>query len=292
MNQEAVFTTLESFDNAFVNQASNLLETIFNEKVSIVVENSKVFNPELLKNSVGIPSLRLDFNIPGKDKGLTYFANGKLLPDLTGYLSDDGDNPPNIPDSMQMIMDVSEQLSMIKKQCFDEVLSKGVEFDSPALSAWDGSIDMIFSESILTFYKMQIGEKNNITLVRMIPADIVAEYFDQDQAGENGGVESEDFEDFSDAEEHIDAQQSIDFIHDLELLVTVELGRVTMTLKDMLALGPGSIVELNKFAGEPVEVYVNNKKFAEGEVVVIDQNFAVRITSLVAKRDRFASLRV
>jgi len=58
----------------------------------------------------------------------------------------------------------------------------------------------------------------------------------------------------------------------------------------MLSLGPGSIVELNKFAGEPVEVYVNNKKFAEGEVVVIDQNFAVRITTLISKQERFASI--
>ena len=48
--------------------------------------------------------------------------------------------------------------------------------------------------------------------------------------------------------------------------------------------------QLNKFAGEPVEVYVNNKKFAEGEVVVIDQNFAVRITTLITKQERFASI--
>ena len=107
---------------------------------------------------------------------------------------------------------------------------------------------------------------------------------------DNVNAQTEDFEEFTDSPANVDAQQSIDFIHDLELLVTVELGRISMALKDMLALGPGSIVELNKFAGEPVEVYVNNKKFAEGEVVVVDQNFAVRITSLIAKQDRLASL--
>jgi flagellar motor switch protein FliN/FliY len=66
------------------------------------------------------------------------------------------------------------------------------------------------------------------------------------------------------------------------LEVTVELGRTTMSIKDILALGVGSVIELDKTAGEPVDIYVNNKLIARGEVVVIDENFGVRITSVVA----------
>ena len=78
---------------------------------------------------------------------------------------------------------------------------------------------------------------------------------------------------------------------DLSLPITVELGRLMMTIQDILELGQGAIVELDKLAGEPVDLLVNDKKFAEGEVVVVDENFGVRITSLVNPRDRLGSLR-
>ena len=63
-----------------------------------------------------------------------------------------------------------------------------------------------------------------------------------------------------------------------------------MLVKDILELGPGAVVELNKFSGEPVDIFVNNKKFAEGEVVVIDQNFGVRILALVGPDERLENL--
>ncbi len=83
---------------------------------------------------------------------------------------------------------------------------------------------------------------------------------------------------------------NIEMLMDLELPISVELGRVKMFVKDILELGPGSVVELNKFSGEPVDVFVNNKKFAEGEVVVVDQNFGVRITALVGPSERLSSI--
>lgn len=85
-------------------------------------------------------------------------------------------------------------------------------------------------------------------------------------------------------------QGNIGRLSDLELPVAVELGRVGMLVKDILELGPGAVVELNKFSGEPVDVYVNNKKFAEGEVVVIEQNFGVRILALVGPDERLGNL--
>ncbi len=77
-------------------------------------------------------------------------------------------------------------------------------------------------------------------------------------------------------------KSGIDMILDVSMNVAVELGRTTMRVKDVLGLGPGSVVELNKNAGEPVEVVVNGKVLARGEVVVIDENFGVRITEIVS----------
>jgi len=85
--------------------------------------------------------------------------------------------------------------------------------------------------------------------------------------------------------------QQIDALMDLELPVIIELGRTSMFIRDILELSPGSIVELNKLSGEPVDLYINDKKFAQGEVVVIDENFGIRITDLVRVEDRIRTLK-
>jgi flagellar motor switch protein FliN len=70
-------------------------------------------------------------------------------------------------------------------------------------------------------------------------------------------------------------------LYDLSLPVAIELGRTAMTVQEVLHLGRGSVVELDRLAGEPVDVYVGDRRFAEGEVVVIGENFGVRITRVL-----------
>lgn len=84
---------------------------------------------------------------------------------------------------------------------------------------------------------------------------------------------------------------NINLLMDVNLPVSIELGRTRMTISDILELGSGSIVELDKLAGEPVDILVNNKPLAKGEVVVLDENFGVRITSLVSPRERLERLK-
>lgn len=81
-------------------------------------------------------------------------------------------------------------------------------------------------------------------------------------------------------------KSGVDLIMDVNVHVSVELGRSVMQVRDVLGLGPGSVVELDKHAGEPVEVVVNNKMVARGEVVVIDENFGVRITEIVNSKGK------
>lgn len=84
--------------------------------------------------------------------------------------------------------------------------------------------------------------------------------------------------------------QTIDFILDIPLEVTVELGRTSMLINDLLQLGQGSVVELNKLAGEPLEILVNRKLIARGEVVVVNEKFGVRLTDIVSPIERVKSL--
>jgi flagellar motor switch protein FliN/FliY len=83
----------------------------------------------------------------------------------------------------------------------------------------------------------------------------------------------------------------LDFVLDIPLSLTVELGRSRMLISELLQLGQGSVVELAKLAGEPMDVYVNQRLIARGEVVVINEKFGVRLTDIVSPAERINKLK-
>ena len=121
---------------------------------------------------------------------------------------------------------------------------------------------------------------------------------EQEEGEKQGQVEVEDakFQEFSGTSIQSDAQTSaagnerIEMLMDIVLPVSIELGRTKMFIKDILELERGSIVEIDKLAGEPVDLLVNNKKMAEGEVVVVEKHFGIRITNLIDPKDRIKNL--
>jgi flagellar motor switch protein FliN/FliY len=94
-------------------------------------------------------------------------------------------------------------------------------------------------------------------------------------------VQQASFQPFTGDLSAISQQENIDLIKDVPLEVTVELGRTSKSIKDILEFAPGTIVELNKIAGEPIDILVNGKYVAKGEVVVIEESFGVRITEIM-----------
>lgn len=107
----------------------------------------------------------------------------------------------------------------------------------------------------------------------------------------NVQVEHAAFSDFKPNTLNQNEQRNLDMLLDIPLKVTVELGRTNRTIKDILELSAGSIVELDKLAGEPVDILVNQKLIAKGEVVVIDENFGVRLTDIISQSDRLIQLK-
>ncbi|MBN3555231.1 flagellar motor switch phosphatase FliY [Fictibacillus nanhaiensis] len=104
-------------------------------------------------------------------------------------------------------------------------------------------------------------------------------------------IQPASFSDFGDYETNQRDTKNLDMLLDIPLQVTVELGRTKKTIKDILEMSQGSIVELDKLAGEPVDIFVNQKMIAKGEVVVIDENFGVRVTEILSQRDRLEKLK-
>ena len=85
--------------------------------------------------------------------------------------------------------------------------------------------------------------------------------------------------------------QNLDFILDIPLKVTVELGRTQVVIKDLLQLGQGFVLELDKLAGEPLEILVNGKLVAKGEVVVVNEKFGIRLTDIISPVERIETLK-
>ncbi len=85
-------------------------------------------------------------------------------------------------------------------------------------------------------------------------------------------------------------QKDIEFLLDIPVEITVQLGTTRMMIKDLLQLGQGSVVELEKLAGEPMEILANRKLVARGEVVVVNEKFGVRLTDIVSATERLTQL--
>ncbi len=99
----------------------------------------------------------------------------------------------------------------------------------------------------------------------------------------NPNVQPVEFPSFDNITPNADSK-NIGLLMDVQMELTVELGRTKKLIKDILGMGEGTIIELDKLAGEPVDILVNHKIIAKGEVVVIDENFGVRITEIISGR--------
>lgn len=112
---------------------------------------------------------------------------------------------------------------------------------------------------------------------------------EQAPAQQSVGVQSVQFSPLSQGP-HSEVAGNIGLLMDVSMQLTVELGRTKMLIKDILGMGEGTIVELDKLAGEPVDLLVNGKLIAKGEVVVIDENFGVRVTDIISPMERISNM--
>ena len=87
------------------------------------------------------------------------------------------------------------------------------------------------------------------------------------------------------------SQPNLNMIMDIPLKLTAELGRTKIVVSDLLNLGQGSVIELNKLAGEPMEILINDKLIAKGEAVVVNDKFGVRLTDIISPKERVEQLK-
>lgn len=137
----------------------------------------------------------------------------------------------------------------------------------------------------------QQGPPSAYQMPPMMPQSGPQYYGAQIPGGPQPTVQPAVFSNFEQVSLQESESKNLNILLDIPLQVTVELGRTKRSVKEILELSPGSIIELDKLAGEPVDILVNNRLIAKGEVVVIDENFGVRVTDIISQSDRLNKLR-
>jgi len=179
----------------------------------------------------------------------------------------------------------------------------------PSVEEWESvQPDKLPSDPLIKIdLEVAVGD-NRDKIYLVLPATILSQFLQVREAGSESAKKEEEqgamsdqqaqrkvevtppsFEEFA-GESGERTPRNLEMLYDLSLTVSVELGRTQMTIGQVLELGKGSIVELDKMAGDPVDLYINGRKFAEGDVVVVEDRFGVRVTSLVGRADRLKTL--
>ena len=126
-----------------------------------------------------------------------------------------------------------------------------------------------------------VENQQNVQQNNYTPNQQNVQYNNYNPNQQNVNVQPAQFQSFSENTQKIPGQENIGLIMDVPLEVTVELGRTTKSISEILDFTPGTIIELDRIAGEPIDVLVNGKFVAKGEVVVIEESFSVRITEII-----------
>jgi len=297
---------------------------ILNRAVEINISSIEEASEDKLLSMFPEPAVLVEAPLEGIVEGNMFFIfNQKLAAGITDLMvMGDGTAPFNEQESLDGISEATNQVvgaqaTQWSEQVQNEVRSGGAQGRLAAVSEFG----LPLQDMVLVSYMINVEDWGEETFIKLIPAEF------QDRLGDLLGGEGEEegevdpftsgatgtaapetpapakngqtyrraeFGEFDGADAlalGADAPKNLDLLMDINLPVTIELGRTSMLIRDVLDIGPGSVIELQKLSGEPVDLYINDKRFALGEVVVIDENFGIRITELLSVEDRIKALK-
>lgn len=183
----------------------------------------------------------------------------------------------------------------------DETPIVAISFEMTVEGLINSQIVQLFTESTVREINEIMLSDRAVTLADRVPkqevekdealeiSETLSNYEEDTTFESKVEIQKPDFQELSD-EGTLEVPRNLDLIMDVPLEFTVVLGKSRRTIKDILSLGSGSVVELDKMTDEPLEILVNGKLVAEGEVVVINESFGVRITNILSKEERLRNL--
>jgi flagellar motor switch protein FliN len=236
----------------------------------------------LLPGEIVLATLTATDAVRGKTLYALAREDAAVLADL--LLSGDGKAAFSTEDHLEPLRDLFREVTASLSSDVGKEIGKHIAFDDIRVVLIDLS-PTDFAGSAWLVSKLDCIIDRSITILRMVSKEFIRTCFPED----NAPPETREAVEVNETDDTI--RKEMGLVLDIELDVTIELGRTSMLIRDIVKLGPGSIVELDKLSGEPVDLYVNGRRFAKGEVVVVDENFAVRITELVPVEERMKASR-
>jgi flagellar motor switch protein FliN/FliY len=263
----------ESFRSIFEQSLTSFLE----RQVAVKARAPQPFEFKELKSSltgeVVLAALTATEGGPGRILFALSKESAGMLADM--LLMGDGKAAFSYEEHLEPIRDLFKEVMASFASELGTEVGHRISFEDIKVSL----VDLAGSDFVGTGWtvsRLEIGLDAPQTIYRLVSSDFCHACFpDADVHAESPEVEAAD--DTVLAEAH----KEMGLVLDIELPISIELGRTSMLIRDIVKLAPGSIVELDKLSGEPVDLLVNGKMFARGEVVVVEENFAIRVTELV-----------
>ena len=267
----------------------------YDEHYQALLANGRQILQDVFKHEFSI-----EYDIPETQQTIPDFTDG-VYPIIKIHFSSSGD----APDEHEIYLPsgfVAKLISWAKEEDLKEELNESDlnYFSNLVQQILDGLGDSSFEDLGTDLIKSQDELGSNIegliVRIEVASGESYPIYHVLKKSPEPIGEEEmvdihpADFEPFPHTKNGNGLSQNMDMLLDVQLKILVELGKKTMQICDILKLGKGSVVELDKAAGEPLDIFVNDKKFAVGEVVVVDDHFGIRIKKLAGLNERMKKI--
>ncbi len=289
---EIQLSAVQEAMNQMMGSAATSMSTVFSKRVDISPPNINLLNVAEGEGTESIPEddilVKVSFSL--KIGSLIDSNIMQLLPvTFAKSLVDELLNPggsqsqvaePSVQQAPAMQAEQTQSITQNEQQTFgqQQPMMQHAQYQPP-------------QEQVYYQQSMQNNAPSGNGWPQQQPAQTGPQHIGNVMTGAQPTVQPAVFSSFDTFQPQHAETKNLDMLLDIPLQVTVELGRTKRSVKDILELGSGSIIELDKLAGEPVDILVNNRLIAQGEVVVIDENFGVRVTDIISQSDRIKKLK-
>jgi len=317
MERQSIYIQVEQIG---ISVMHDVFAPILNRDVTIKVKAVEEAELARLKGAISESPVVIETSLDGFLRGTIYYiCSQRFAAAITDMMvMGDGTAAFNEQESLDGIAEVFNQINGALSSFWGEEFKTQIRPGGAEakLVRWD-EFKLPLKEKILVEYEISIADWGETQFFKLVPRQIMETLTQipeldtkaaaqeekiqpavkgekRDLKGAEKTIRPAEFAAFEDVGERLPAREepkNLDLLLDISLPVTIELGRTTMLISDVLELGPGSVIELQKLSGEPVDLYINDKKFALGEVVVIDENFGIRITELLNAEERLKALK-
>ena len=320
MNENAANTPewlpgLSEWEAQIKTAVGSVLSTLTERTVQVEVSEPRPFKQDEIINLFpeGVVAVTVDFN--ESKYGAWHFF---IPPNLASVLADSSVTPdsPGEFDIASQGNELNDMIAQVVVTCapeLSELIGRDIQIEAPIISTDPTELMRRLKDLPTVNWNLEISDWGSSILVKVLEfkaieddvepepefANSAVNDYDDDERDETSELDDEaptvrsaryvDFDE-NEAAPSGGSPRNMDMLLDISLPITIELGRTSMLVRDILELGPGSVIELDKLSGEPVDLFVNDKMFAKGEVVVIEENFGIRITELLKVDERLKGL--